>query len=40
MEHGPSKPDKETALNVMGKPSLLSIWVEGYSAADRVASLD
>lgn len=34
MEHGPGKPDREAMLNVMGEPSLVSVWLQGYSAAD------
>lgn len=34
MENGPGKPSRGTVLNVMGKPSLISTWMEGYSAAD------
>lgn len=33
-EHGPGKPGKETVLNVMGRSSPLSVWMQGYSAAD------
>lgn len=40
MEHGPGKPDKETVLDVMGKPSLLSVWMQGFSAADNAKRSD
>jgi hypothetical protein len=28
-------PDEETAPNGMDDPLLISVWLEGYSAADR-----
>lgn len=34
-EHGPGKPDRDTVLGMVERPSLLSVWLQGYSAADN-----
>lgn len=32
---GPGEPEREKLQDVLGSPSLLSAWLEGFSAADR-----
>lgn len=36
MEHGPGTPDPDAAREMAHRPALLSVWLQGYSAADRV----
>jgi hypothetical protein len=35
VEHGPGKPDREAILRMVDSPSLLSVWLQGYAAADE-----
>jgi hypothetical protein len=35
MEHGPGKPDRETILEMVERPTLLSVWLQGFAAADN-----
>lgn len=36
MEHGPGVPDRSVVGEMGNRPALLSVWLEGYSAADHV----
>lgn len=35
MKHGPDEPDRERVADVLGSASLLSVWIQEYSAAAR-----
>jgi len=35
MEHGPGQPDRESILEMVERPTLLSVWLQGYTAADE-----
>lgn len=40
VEHGPGKPDRKLILEMVESPGLLSVWLQGYSAAVEYAEGD
>lgn len=34
IRHGPGQPDRATVLGMVGRTALLSVWMQGFSAAD------
>jgi hypothetical protein len=35
VEEGPGKPERETILRLVDSPSLVSVWLQGYAAAEK-----
>ena len=40
IEHGPGKPDRKTILSMVDRPSLASVWLQGFSSANTHAETE